>query len=92
MTWEEFLDSASGCTDMQTSATGRYPWLYFSSGQAEKLKSVVIYACLPWPRGTVVSPPRDWSTREAILADYAALNERGARFNDTTQALQGIQE
>lgn len=94
--WSRFLREvreAGGSTDMSTSATGRYPWAFhFCRGQADKLGEVVVYAnCRERGVGRVItSPPRDWRTREAILADYADLKASGALFNDTAQALAGV--
>ena len=93
MTWAEFLaelKASGGSTDMQTNKTGRYPWLFhFCRGQEATLFDVVVYASSSDYRiKPLVSPPRDWRTREAILADYAALKEHGGFFNDTTQALE----
>ena len=89
MEWEAFLKAvqeAGGSTDMQTSASGRYPWLFhFCREQADRLGSVIIYAHCS---GKIISsPPRDWRTKELILADYATLKEHGAFFNDTQEAL-----
>lgn len=85
--WDEFLaklKATGGSTDMQTSNTGRYPWLFhFCRGEASQLTSVIVYA-----KAGIKSPPRDWSTREKILADYAALKENGGFFNDTAEALK----
>lgn len=94
--WGRFLREvreAGGSTDMQTSATGRYPWAFhFLRGQADKLGEIVVYAYCRSASGfkVVSSPPRDWRTREAILADYADLKASGALFNDTAQALAGV--
>lgn len=94
--WETFLKAlkeAGGSTDMQTSKTGRYPWLFhFCRGQATRLDNVEIFARVsnyPKPTILVKSPPRDWRTEESILADYKALKEHGGVFNDTTEALSG---
>lgn len=99
MEWSEFLQAvkdAGGSTDMQTSKTGRYPYLFhFQREQAHLLADVVIY---PYFRGKyvddkyvagpiIVSPPRDWTTKEKLVADYRALREHGATFNDTLDAL-----
>ena len=92
--WKTFLkdvQEAGGSTDMQTSATGRYPWLFhFCRDQADRLGSVIIYAHCKAQDGTtskvIHSPPRDWRTKELILSDYAALKEHGAFFNDTKEA------
>lgn len=87
MTWDEFLSALrdiGGSTDMQTSKTGRYPYL-FHFQRGEVLQDVVIYA---HTNGKVLkSPPRDWSTREKIVADYRALESVKAWFNDTKEAL-----
>ena len=99
-TWEEFLaalKAAGGSTDMQTSKTGRYPWLFhFCRDQASQLVDVVIYASTMDKErrrsGVVQSPPRDWSTKEKILADYRALKEAGGFFNDTHEALCSMVE
>jgi len=90
-TWQEFLDalkSAGGSTDMQTSKTGRYPYLFhFCRDQADTLTNVVIYAHTA--TGGVTSPPRDWTKLESIRADYRALREHGGFFNDTKEAIEG---
>lgn len=93
--WETFLKdlkAAGGSTDMQTSKTGRYPWLFhFCRDQASQLVDVEIYAYINKyhnPGFTIRSPLRDWTTKERILADYAALKEHGGFFNDTQEALQ----
>jgi hypothetical protein len=88
--WDEFLTvvkAAGGSTDMQTSVTGRYPYLFhFCRGQS--LNPVIIYAHCK--NGKVISSPgRDWRTKESLVADYKALSEHGATFNDTEQALSG---
>lgn len=87
MTWDEFLAALrdiGGSTDMQTSKTGRYPFLFhFQRGQV--LEDVVVYA---HKNGKVLtSPARDWSTREKLVADYQAMDAAGGRFNDTKDAL-----
>lgn len=74
---------------MQTSKTGRYPWLFhFCRGQAERLTDVVIYARLPYPKDVLASPPRDWRTKESIQSDYRSLLEHGGKFNDTKECLE----
>lgn len=88
--WEEFLaalKAAGGSTNMQTSATGRYPWAFhFQRGLQEQLGEVVVYADLA--QGDCLhSPPRDWSTESAIKADYQALWEAGGKFNDSKDCL-----
>jgi hypothetical protein len=89
--WAEFLASlreAGGSTDMQTSKTGRYPWLFhFCRGQANSLAEVVIFANTK-TGGYKKSPPRDWTTRDKILADYRALEASGAFFNDTREVME----
>lgn len=92
--WEQFLlelKEAGGSTDMQTSKTGRYPWLYhFCRGQADKLNEVIIYSYInlyPKVGKTISSPPRDWRTKELIISDYKALKAHGGFFNDTLDAL-----
>jgi hypothetical protein len=97
VSWDEFLVAvreAGGSTDMQTNETGRYPWLFhFCRDQAAALHDVVIYAhTKDYTKGPIQSPPRDWTTRERILADYAALNAHGAVFNDTQEALRELRE
>lgn len=89
VTWDGFLSAlkeAGGSTDMQTSKTGRYPWLFhFCRGQADQLAEVVIWAQVKG--GTIQSPPRDWRTRERILSDYRSLADHGGKFNDTQEAI-----
>ena len=97
MTWDEFLlalRAAGGSTDMQTSKTGRYPWLFhFCRGQESTLVDVIVYArTSDYRAAPLASPPRDWRTCDAILADYAALAEHGGRFNDTREALEARRE
>ena len=90
MTWSEFLTelkARGGSTDMQTSKTGRYPWLFhFCRGQAAELRDVVIYASTS--SGVLTSPSRDWSTELAIKADYRALSSHGGSFNDTQEVVK----
>ena len=91
-TWQEFLTKlkdVGGSTDMQTSKTGRYPWLFhFCREQAASLTDVVIYA---HKNGKVItSPSRNWTTKELILTDYTTLKEHGGFFNDTTEALKEL--
>lgn len=87
MTWGQFLvelKAAGGSTDMQTSKSGRYPFLFhFSRG--ETLTDVVVYASAGGK--VIASPPRDWSTKELLVSDYKALLDHGGRFNDTNEAL-----
>ena len=90
--WLDFLrqlKEAGGSTDMQTSKTGRYPFLFhFQRGQAASLVDVVIYPyCYNRSATPLRSPPRDWSTKEKLVADYKALAEHGGVFNDTREAL-----
>lgn len=87
LTWEEFLTELhlrGGSTDMATSKTGRYPWL-FHHQRGEVLGEVVIYANNA--HGHLRSPPRDWSTGELIRADHQAIRDHGGSFNDTRQCL-----
>lgn len=91
MQWDQFLDALKlhgVSNDMQTSKTGRYPWLFhFCRGQAALLNEVVIYASINnYPM--LKSPARDWTTEEKIKADYRALRDHGARFNDTEECLK----
>ena len=91
MTWLEFLTAlkaAGGSTDMQTSKTGRYPYLHhFLRG--ERLKDVVVYAYVvaDGQQRVLSSPPRDWSTKRLLWADYASIQVHGGYFNDTKEAL-----
>lgn len=87
MSWDEFLaalTAAGGSTDMQTNKTGRYPFLFHFCRQ-QTLVDVVIYAHVG--NKVIHSPPRDWSTKELLVADYMALDDHGGRFNDTKEAL-----
>lgn len=87
--WKAFLEkvqAAGGSTDMQTSATGRYPYLFhFMRDQVDRLGAVNIYAHRDGK--VITSPPRDWRTKEALLSDYRDLRAHGAFFNDTKEAL-----
>ncbi len=90
--WDDYLaalKAAGGSTDTQTSKTGRYPYLYHYC-RGEKLVEIVIYASInnyPKPSTVLKSPPRDWNTKDMILADYRALAASGGRFNDSSEAL-----
>jgi hypothetical protein len=94
MDWQDFLSAlkaVGGSTDMQTNKTWRYPWQHHFC-RNERLVDIVIYARPAashlFDTGVLISPPRDWSTLDLLLADYTALALHGGHFNDTAEALK----